>query len=159
MELVRLVLWLLHDLVNVTSYPLTSSLEFNTAAPYIKVCICKFIIVTKTNITRSVAYATRRGPLMKHELLGFEEDLHCPRHFAKSLDLCALRYGPLHVFLSVSMGHCIICPTLSYCFWLPFWYLKPFREHLKMLYIIFTILWEYQMWLNRIANLRTINKV
>jgi hypothetical protein len=39
--------------------------------------------------------------------------LYCLSYF----DLCLL------IFKSVSFGHCIVCPSLIYAFWLPLWYL------------------------------------
>jgi hypothetical protein len=43
---------------------------------------------------------------------------------ARSLVFCALLYRSLLVF--ICFGHCIICPSLIYGFWLPLWYLQTF---------------------------------
>jgi len=59
-------------------------------------------------------------------------------------------------FSPFSLGHCIICPSSIYGFWSLFWYLKSFRKRLKMLYIIFTILWLCKRKLKMIANSCTI---
>ena len=39
--------------------------------------------------------------------------------------LCCLSFIDLQILITllVSFGHCVVCPSLIYRFWLPFWYL------------------------------------
>ena len=106
-------------------------------------------LIAYTMITGFVTRLTRRVPLVEQVLLTLPEHLSSPPvfsgvHVTRSLVLCLMFCRSLFVLLSfffwplcclfffdirilitslVSCGHCVVCSSSIYGFWLPLWYL------------------------------------
>ena len=81
--------------------------------------VTQFIIIS--------CYITRRVPLVEQELLSLPEHMNSTPVFigvrvTRSLVLCACFVVSL--FVLFSFGHCVVCPSSVYGFWLPLWYLQ-----------------------------------
>jgi len=80
-------------------------------------------------ITGFVTRLTRRVPLVEQELLTLPEHLRSPPVLS---GVRITRYLVLFVyfifrclsFCTFSFGHCVVCPSSIYGFWLPLWYLQ-----------------------------------
>ena len=102
--------------------------------------------------TGFVTRLTRLVPLLEQELLTLPEHLNSPPVFSsirvtQSLvlyvyfvdrclysffwPLCCLFFCLLAIVLSVllSFGHCVVCSSSIYGFWLPLWYLQTFLSY------------------------------
>ena len=71
---------------------------------------------------------TRRVPLVVQEFRILPEHLSSPLVFSgvrvtRSLVLCVLVSDRCLSLCLFSFGHCIVCPSSIYAFWLPLWYL------------------------------------
>jgi hypothetical protein len=91
-------------------------------------------------ITGFVSRLTRRVPLVEQELPTIPEHLSSPPVFSmvrvtRSLVLCVCFVYRLS-FCTFSFGHCVVCSTSRYRFWLSFWYLQT------LLTIQFFLLWH-----------------
>ena len=80
-------------------------------------------------ITGFVARLTRRVTLVEQELLTLPEHLSSPPvfsgvRFTRSLVLCVCFVDRCLSFCPFTFGHCVVCPSLIYGFWLPLWYLQ-----------------------------------
>jgi hypothetical protein len=80
-------------------------------------------------ITRFVTTATRRLPPVEQELLTIPEYLRSPSVFngvrvTISLVLCVCFVDHCLSFCPFSFGHCVVCSSWIYGFWLPLWYLQ-----------------------------------
>jgi hypothetical protein len=80
-------------------------------------------------ITGFVTILTRRVPLVELELLTLPEHLSSSPVFSgvrvtRSLVLCVCFVDRCLSFCSLSFGHCIVCSSSIYRFWLPLWYLQ-----------------------------------
>ena len=85
-------------------------------------------------ITRFVTILTRRVPLVEQELLTLPEHLSSPPIFSGfcvtwSLVLCVYFEDHCLSFFHFSFGHCVICPSSIYGFWLYLWYLQTLLKH------------------------------
>ena len=89
-------------------------------------------------ITGFVTRLTRRVPLVEQELLIFAGHLSSPPpifsgvRITRSLVLCICFVDRCLSFCSFSFGHCVVCSSSTYGFWLPLWYLQtllPSEEH------------------------------
>ena len=72
---------------------------------------------------------TRRVPLVEQELLTLPEHLSSPPVFngvrvTRSLVLYVCFVDHHLSFCPFTFGHCVVCPSLIYGFWLPLWYLQ-----------------------------------
>ena len=72
---------------------------------------------------------TRGVSLVEQELLTLLEHLSSPRFLIGFVLLDLLLYRVCFVdrclsFCPFSFGHCVVCPSLMYGFWLPLWYLQ-----------------------------------
>ena len=81
------------------------------------------------NITGFVARLTRRVSLMEQELLTLPEHFISPPVFSgvpvtRSLVLCVCFVDRCLSFCSFSFGHCVVCSSSIYGFWLSLLYLK-----------------------------------
>jgi hypothetical protein len=71
----------------------------------------------------------RRVPLVDQELLTLPEHLSSPQAFSavrvtRSLVLCVWFADRCLSFCPFSFGHCVVCSSPIYGFWLPLWYLQ-----------------------------------
>jgi len=85
-------------------------------------------------ITRFVTRLTWRMPLVKHELFTLPEYLNSPRVFSevrvtRSLALCVSFEDRCFSLCTFSFGHCVVCSSSIYEFWLPLWYLQTLLFH------------------------------
>jgi hypothetical protein len=87
------------------------------------VCIISFCIITVIHLL------TRRVSLVKQELLSLPEHLSSPPVFSgvrvtRSLVLYVCFVDRCLFFCTFSFGHCVVCSSSIYGFWLPLWYLQ-----------------------------------
>ena len=80
-------------------------------------------------ITGFVARLTRRVPLVEQELITLPEHLSSPPAFSgvrvtRSLVLYVCFVDRCLSFCTFSFGHCVVCSSSIYGFWLPLWYLQ-----------------------------------
>jgi hypothetical protein len=80
-------------------------------------------------ITGFVTRLTRRVPLVEQELLTLPEHLSSPPVFSgvrvtRSSVLYACFVDRCLSFCTFSFGHCVVCSSSIYGFWLPLWYLQ-----------------------------------
>jgi hypothetical protein len=80
-------------------------------------------------ITGFVTWLTRRVPLVEQDLPTFPEHLNPPTVFSgvrvtRSLLLCVCFVDRCLSFCPFSFGHCVVCSSSIYEFWLPLWYLQ-----------------------------------
>ena len=80
-------------------------------------------------ITGFVARLTRRVPLVGQELLTFPKHLSSPPvfsgvRFTRSLVLYVCFVDHCLSFCTFSFGHCVVCSSSIYGFWLSRWYLQ-----------------------------------
>ena len=80
-------------------------------------------------ITGFVSRLTQRVPLVEQELLTLPEHLSSPPVFSgvrvtRSLVLYVCVVDRYLSFCTFSFGHCVVCSSSIYRFWLPLWYLK-----------------------------------
>ena len=99
-----------------------------------------------------VTRLTWRVPL-EQELLTLPEHLGSPPvfsgvHATRSVVFLCMLCRSLFVFYPYYFGHCVVCPSLIYGFWLPLWYLYGFWLPLWYLYGFWLPLWYlYGFWL------------
>jgi hypothetical protein len=83
-------------------------------------------------ITGVVTRLTRQAPLVEKELLIFPEHLSSPRFLVgfvsvtRSLFSWVCFVDRCLSFCPFPFGHCVVCPSSIYGFWLPLWYLQGF---------------------------------
>jgi hypothetical protein len=70
----------------------------------------------------------------------------CWVHLAQFVVFCIIFWRKLFVLLSFSFGHCIVCSSLSYSFWLILWYLQTFSSNsysllLEIISCCFHVIW------------------
>ena len=80
-------------------------------------------------ITGFVTILTRRVPLVEQELLNLPEHLSSPPVFSEvrvtqSLVLYVCFVDRCLSCCIFSFGHCVVCSSSIYGFWLPLWYLQ-----------------------------------
>jgi hypothetical protein len=80
-------------------------------------------------ITGFVTRLTWRVPLVEQELLTLPEHMSSPSvfsgiHVTRSLVLCVCFVDRCLSFCTFSFGHCVVCSSSIYGFWLPLWYLQ-----------------------------------
>ena len=80
-------------------------------------------------ITGFVTRLTRRVPLVELELLLFPEHLSPSPVFSgvgvtPYLVICVFFVDRCLSFSTFSFGHCVVCSSSIYGFWLPLWYLR-----------------------------------
>ena len=80
-------------------------------------------------ITGFVTRLTRRVPLVERELPTLPEHLSSPLvfsyvHVTRSLALCVCFVDRCLSFCTFSFGHCVVCSSSIYGFWLHLWYLQ-----------------------------------
>jgi hypothetical protein len=80
-------------------------------------------------ITGLVTRLTWQVPLVEHELPTLPEHLSSPPVFSgvcvtRSLVLCVGFVDHCLSFCTFSFGHCVVCSSSIYGFWLPLWYLQ-----------------------------------
>jgi hypothetical protein len=80
-------------------------------------------------ITGFVSRLTQRVPLVEQELLTLPEHLSSPPVFSgvrvtRSLVLYVCVVDRCLSFCTLTFGHCVVCSSSIYRFWLPLWYLK-----------------------------------
>jgi hypothetical protein len=80
-------------------------------------------------ITGFVTRLTRRVPLVEQKLLTLPEHLSSPSVFSgvrvtRSLVLYVCFVDRCFSFCTFSFGHCVVCSSSIYGFWLPLWYLQ-----------------------------------
>ena len=87
------------------------------------------IVFSLMTYHRFVTGATRRVPLVDEELSTISDHQGSPQVFCgvrviRSLVLCVMFCRSLLVLLTFFFGHCVVCPSSIYGFWLPLWYLQ-----------------------------------
>jgi len=80
-------------------------------------------------IIRFVTRLTRRVPLVEQELLALPEHPSSPPVFSgirvtRSLALCVCYVDRCLSIYTFSFGHCVVCSSSIYGFYIPFWYLQ-----------------------------------
>ena len=75
-------------------------------------------------------------PLVEQELLTLPEHLSSPRvlsgvHVTRSLVLYACFVDRCLSFCTFSFGHCVVCSSSIYRFWLPLWYLQTLLPYVS----------------------------
>ena len=80
---------------------------------------------------------------MEQELLTLPEHLSSPPVFsgvrvARSLVLCACFVDHCLSFCTFSFGHCVVCSSSIYGFWLPLWYLQTLLAN-NAVFVLFNI--------------------
>jgi hypothetical protein len=97
-----------------------------------------FFLFSKTTIswliTGFVTKLIRRVPLVGKELFTLPEHLSSPPIFSgvcvtQSLVLCVCFVDQCLSFCTFSFGHCVVCSSLIYVFWLPLWYLQTLLKY------------------------------
>jgi hypothetical protein len=118
------------------------SFDLNVKSVY-RMCTQFIPKVKKSNshswlITGFVTRLTRRVPLVAQELLTIAEHPSSPQVFSgvsvtRSLVLCVCFVERCLSFCTFSFGHCAVCSSSIYGFWLLFWYLQtPLNELLSL---------------------------
>jgi hypothetical protein len=79
-------------------------------------------------VTGFITRLTRWMPLVEQELLTLPEHpssppIFCGVRVTQSLVLCVCFVDRCLSYCPFSYGHCVVCPSLIYRFWLPLWYL------------------------------------
>jgi hypothetical protein len=96
-------------------------------------------------ITRFVTKLTRRVPLVEQELLTLPEHLSSPPvvsgvRVTRSLVLSVCFVDRCLSFCTFSFGHCVVCSSSIYGFWLPLWYLQTLLIFIICSLVLFTSL-------------------
>ena len=104
-------------------------------------------------ITRFVTRLIRWVPLVEQKLFTLPEHLSSPPVFSgvrvtRSLVLYACFVDHCLSFCTFSFGHCVVCSSSIYGFWLPLWYLQtllhvkclPYILHMKTTVVTFIFL-------------------
>jgi hypothetical protein len=94
-----------------------------------KMIICRKQFPHSSRITGFVTIETRRVPLVNQELPTLPGHLSSPMvisevRVTRSLVLCICFLDHCLFFCSFSFGHCVVCSSSIYGFWLPLWYLQ-----------------------------------
>ena len=96
-----------------------------------------------------VTRLTRRVPLVEQELLTLPEHLSSPMVFSgvrvtRSLILYVCFVDRCLSFCTFSFGHCVVCSSSIYGFWLPLWYLQTLLTVWSILYYCmeYIIVWS-----------------
>ena len=89
-------------------------------------------------ITGCVTRLTRRVSLVEQELLTFPDPLCSPPVFigvrvTRSLALCVCFVDRCLSCCTFSFGHCVVCSSSIYGFWLPLWYLQTLLTQVSSL--------------------------
>jgi hypothetical protein len=103
----------------------------------VEVITSKILLVVNTSrsfplsrlITGFVTRLTRRVPLVEQELLTLPEHMNSSPVFSgvrvtRSLVLYVCFIDRFLSFCTFSFGHCVVCSSSIYGFWLPLWYLQ-----------------------------------
>ena len=82
-----------------------------------------------------------RVPLVEQELLTIPEHLSSPPVFsrvrvARSLALCVCFVDRYLSFCTCSFGHCFVCSSSIYGFWLPLWYLHILLAVVSVVFLL-----------------------
>ena len=94
---------------------------------------------------------TRRVPLVEQELPTLPGHLSSPPVFSR---VCVTRSLVLYVcfvdrclsFCTFSFGHCVVCSSSIYGFWLPFWYLQTLLIILESKYCVLCLYLIYRLY-------------
>ena len=82
--------------------------------------------------------------LVERELLTLPEHLSSPPVFSgvrvtRSLVLYVYFVDLCLSFCTFSFGHCVVCSSSIYGFWLPLWYLQTLLTKLSRVYLLFSL--------------------
>ena len=96
--------------------------------------------------TGFVTRLTRRVSLVEQELFTLPEHLRSPTVFSgvrvtRSIVVCVCFVDRRLSFCTFSFGHCIVCPSSIYEFWLHLWYLPTLLFYFSFYYLDFKWLW------------------
>jgi hypothetical protein len=96
-------------------------------------------------ITVFVTRLTRRVPLVEQALHTLPDCLSSPPvfsgvHATRSLVLCLCFVDCCWSFRTFSFGHCVVCFSSIYGFWLPLWYLQTLFTHILCIKLKITFL-------------------
>jgi len=80
-------------------------------------------------LSQQIHFPIRRVPPLEQELLTLLGHLSSPpvfsgARFTRSLVECVCFVDRCLSFCLISLGHCVVCPSSIYAFWLPLWYLQ-----------------------------------
>jgi hypothetical protein len=92
-----------------------------------------------------VTRLTQRVPLVEQELLILSEYLSSSPVFSgvrvtRSLVVCVCFVDRCLFFCTFSFGHCVVCSSAIYGFWLPLWYLQTL---LSSKYVLTWKMWRH----------------
>jgi hypothetical protein len=95
-----------------------------------------------------VTRLSRRVPLVEQELLTLPEYLSAPPvlsgvRVTRSLVLCVCFVDRCLSLCIFSFGHCVVCSSSTYGFWLKFWYLQTIHTAISQLYRSVQFYWFY----------------
>jgi hypothetical protein len=98
---------------------------------------------------------------MEQELLTLPEHLSSPPVFsgvrvARSLVLCVCFVDRGLPFCPFSFGHCVVCSSSIYGFWLPVWYLQPLLAN-NAVFVLFYIWLAARVLVISIAHRRQLH--
>jgi hypothetical protein len=108
-------------------------------------------------ITGFATRLTRLVPLVEQELLTLPEHLSSPPVFSgvrvtRSFVLYVCFVDRCLSFCTFSFGHCVVCSSSIYGFWLPLWYLQTLlkdiqerniSDHFSYLHTFYCFFWEF----------------
>ena len=95
-------------------------------------------------ITGFVTRLTRRVPLVEQKLITLPKHLSSPPVFSevrvtRSLVLWVCFVDRCLSFCTFSFGHCVVCSSSIYGFWLPLWYFQILFTRSLSLWLFYTL--------------------
>ena len=100
--------------------------------------MCTYFLYLIHDITKFLTRLIRRVPLVEQELLTLQEHLRSSPVFSRvgvtrSLVLYVCFVDRCLSFCTFSFGHCVVCSSSKYGFWLPIWYLQTLLLSIRWL--------------------------
>jgi hypothetical protein len=100
--------------------------------------VCTYFLYLIHDITKFLTRLIRRVPLVEQELLTLQEHLRSSPVFSRvgvtrSLVLYVCFVDRCLSFCTFSFGHCVVCSSSKYGFWLPIWYLQTLLLSIRWL--------------------------
>ena len=125
---------------NCLSSATTWAFDYSSCLVFCVVLYC-FVSVLCLVFPMLLTRLTRRVPLVEQELLTLLEHLSAPTVFSgvrvtRSLVLYVCFVDRCLSFCTFSFGHCVVCSSSIYGFWLPLWYLQTLLVYVSELYML-----------------------
>ena len=122
--------------IAVTSKSSMRGVQFNSIGIIIEMLFYKWSFPHSWLITGCVTRLTRQVPLVEQELLAIPEHISSPPMGGVCVTRSLVLYVCCLSFCTFSFGHCLVCSSSIYRFWLPFWYLQEEFADTKLFLII-----------------------